>query len=80
MNAASAGLVEGKEENGVVELKCQGDVYFTGDVAEAITLLDLMEPHMKSRGHFIFRYKTAVLRSYDVKDSVRVLRKIVTRT
>lgn len=80
MKTAAAGLVEGKAENGVVELKAVGEVVFTGDMAEATILLELMEPLMKQRGHFVFRYKATVLRSYDMKDSVRVLRKIVTRT
>lgn len=79
MKTASSGLVEGKAEDGEVELKCIGEVVFTGDMSEATYFLELMEPLMKQRGHFIFRYKTTVLRSYDVKDSVRVLRKIVTR-
>lgn len=80
MKTATVGLVEGKVEDGQVELKAVGEVVFTGNMAEATILLELMEPLMKQRGHFIFRYNTTVLRSYDMKDSVRVLRKIVTRT
>ena len=80
MKTATVNMVEGKVEDGQVELKAVGEVVFTGNMAEATILLELMEPLMRQRGHFIFRHNTTVLRSYDVKDSVRVLRKIVTRT
>lgn len=80
MKTATAGLVEGKVEDGQVELKAVGEVVFTGNMAEATILLELMEPLMRQRGHFVFRHDTTILRSYDMKDAVRVLRKIVTRT
>jgi len=49
----------------------------TYKMSDAITqkMLKALEPDMKSRGHFIVAYGPLILRSSDVKDLVRILRK-----
>lgn len=71
------GLIIGTCEDDVVVLTLAQMEYYSGSVEEARGLLKEMEPLMKRRSNFLYSAKRFTLRSYDAKDTVRVLREIL---
>ena len=71
-------FVQGQvQDDGTIEVICQGRTIFSGDKAAALVLLGQMDPLMKQRGNFLYATNGVTLRSYDVKDTIRVLREVV---
>lgn len=71
-----SGFTKGVRVGNEIKLSLFDVEYFRGSIERATTLLEDMEPLMKKRSNFLYSSETFTLRSYDVKDAVRVLRKI----
>lgn len=71
------GLVKAERNDRLVKLFVQDEQFMQCGIDTAKVLLTNLEPSMKNRGHFLRQVGDRWLRSYDVKSTVRVLRKII---